>query len=53
MLGQMHVLQVITLTGDAFAGADINSDNEVSIIDIANINRHMLGVSMITEVVAK
>lgn len=53
ILIQMHLLEVVTLTGDAFTGADSNSDNEIDAVDLANINRHLLGNQMITGVVAK
>ena len=53
ILIQMHMLKVVTLTGDAFTGADSNSDNEIDVVDLANINRHLLGNKMITGVVAK
>ena len=50
---QAHVLDVVALTGDAFTGADTNSDNIVNGRDIANINLHLSGQKMITGVVAK
>lgn len=53
ILIQMHMLEVVTLTGDAFTGADTNSDNEIDLVDLANINRHLSGKKMITGVVAK
>lgn len=53
ILIQMHILDVVALTGDAFTGADTNSDNEIDAVDLANIKRHLLGVKMITGVVAK
>ena len=46
-------LGISTLTGDAFTGADTNSDNVVDGRDLANVNLHLLGQKMITEVVAK
>ena len=50
---QLHLLGIVTLTGDAFTGADTTSDNKISIIDLANINKHLMGVQMLTGVVAK
>ena len=50
---QAHILGISTLTGDAFTGADTNSDNVVNGRDLANADLHLLGVKMITEVVAK
>ena len=50
---QAHILGVSTLIGDAFTGADTNSDNIVNGRDLANVNLHLLGVEMITELVAK
>lgn len=50
---QSHILEISTLTGDAFTGADTNSDNVVNGRDLANVNLHLLGQKMITEVVAK
>lgn len=46
-------LGISTLTGDAFTGADTNSDNVIDIQDLASIFSHLLGTEMITEVVAK
>ena len=34
-----HLLGISTLTGDAFTGADTNSDNNISLIDLANIQK--------------
>ena len=53
ILTQMHMVGIVTLTGDAFTGADSNSDNKIDAVDLANINRHLLGNKMITGVVAK
>ena len=50
---QAHILGISTLTGDAFTGADTNSDNVVNGRDLANVDLHLLGQKMITEVVAK
>lgn len=50
---QAHILGISTLTGDAFTGADTNSDNIVNGQDLANVNLHLLGQKMITRVVAK
>ena len=50
---QAHILGISTLTGDAFTGADTNSDNVVNGRDLANVELHLLGQKMITEVVAK
>ena len=50
---QAHILEISALTGDAFAGADTNSDNIVNGRDSANVDMHLLGVKMITGVVAK
>ena len=50
---QSHILGISTLTGDAFTGADTNSDNVVNGRDLANVDLHLLGVKMITGVVAK
>lgn len=50
---QAHILGISTLTGDAFTGADTNSNNIVNGQDLANVNQHLLGISMITGVVAK
>ena len=50
---QDHILGISTLTGDAFTGADTNSNNVVDGRDLANVNLHLLGQKMITEVVAK
>ena len=50
---QAHILGISTLTGDAFTGADTNSDNIVNGRDLANVNLHFLGQKMITGVVAK
>lgn len=41
---QRHLLGVIELTGDKFAGADTNKDGKISLIDLANIQRHLLGI---------
>lgn len=53
ILVQAHMLDIVTLTGDAFTGADTNSDNVVNGQDLANVNSHLLGRKMITGVVAK
>lgn len=53
ILIQTHILEVSTLTGDAFTGADNNNDNVVNGRDLANVSMHLLGVKMITGVVAK
>lgn len=53
ILVQAHMLDIVTLTGDAFTGADTNSNNAVNGQDLANVNRHLLGEQMITGVVAK
>ena len=53
ILVQAHILGVSTLTGDAFTGADNNSDNVVNGRDSANVSMHLLGVQMITGVVEK
>lgn len=53
ILIQMHILDIVTLTGDAFTGADTNSDNNITVIDLAKVKMHLLGVKMITGVVAK
>ena len=50
---QAHILGISALTGDAFTGADTNSDNIVNGRDLANVNLHFLGQKMITGVVAK
>ena len=50
---QAHILGISTLTGDAFTGADTNSDNVVNGRDLANVDLHLLGQKMITGVVAK
>ena len=50
---QAHILGVSILTGDAFTGADTNSNNIVDGRDLANVAMHLLGVKMITGVVAK
>ena len=50
---QSHILGISALTGDAFTGADTNSDNVVDGRDSANVAMHLLGVSMITGVVEK
>lgn len=50
---QAHILGISTLTGDAFTGADTNSNNVVNGRDLANVNLHLLGQKMITGVVAK
>ena len=50
---QAHILEISALTGDAFAGADTNSDNIVNGRDSANVDMHLLGVQMITGVVNK
>ena len=50
---QAHILGISTLTGDAFTGADTNSNNVVNGQDLANVNLHLLGQKMITGVVAK
>lgn len=50
---QAHILGISTLTGDAFTGADTNSNNIVNGQDLANVNQHLLGISMLTGVVAK
>lgn len=50
---QAHILGISTLTGDAFTGADTNSNNAVNGQDLANVNRHLLGEQMITGMVAK
>lgn len=50
---QSHILGISTLTGDAFTGADTNSDNVVNGRDLANVNLHLLGQKMITGLVAK
>lgn len=50
---QLHLLGIVTLTGDAFTGADTNNDNNITIIDLAKVKMHLLGVKMITGVVAK
>ena len=50
---QAHILGVSALTGDAFTGADTNSDNVVNGRDLANVDLHLLGQKMITGVVAK
>ena len=50
---QAHILGISALTGDAFTGADTNSDNVVNGRDLGNVDMHLLGVKMITGVVAK
>lgn len=50
---QAHILGISTLTGDAFTGADTNSDNVVNGRDLANVDLHLLGQKMIIGVVAK
>lgn len=50
---QAHILGISALTGDAFTGADTNSNNVVNGRDLANVNQHFLGVEMITGVVKK
>ena len=50
---QAHMLGISALTGDAFTGADTNSDNVVNGRDSANVSLHLLGQKMITGVVAK
>ena len=50
---QSHILGISTLTGDAFTGADTNSDNVVNGRDLANVDLHLLGQKMITGVVAR
>ena len=50
---QAHILGISALTGDAFTGADTNSDNIVNGRDLANVDLHFLGQKMITGVVAK
>ncbi len=50
---QAHILGISALTGDAFTGADTNSDNIVNGRDLANVNLHLVGQKMITRVVAK
>lgn len=53
ILVQAHILDIVTLTGDAFTGADTNSDNIVNGDDLGKVNLHLLGRKMITGVVAK
>ena len=53
ILIQMHILGVVTLTGDAFTGADANNDNNITLIDLAGVQMHLLGVQMKTGVVMK
>ena len=48
---QTHILGISALRGDAFTGADTNSDNVVNGRDLANVNMHLLGVKMITGLV--
>lgn len=50
---QSHILEISSLAGDAFTGADTNSDNVVNGRDLANVNLHLLGQRMIIGVVAK
>lgn len=41
---QRHLLGIISLVGDNFAGADTNSDGKITLIDLANIQKHLLGI---------
>ena len=50
---QSHILGISALTGDAFTGADTNSNNIVDGRDLANVQTHLMGVKMITGVVEK
>lgn len=48
-----HMLEISTLTGDAFTAADLNNDGVVDVSDIAAVNMHRNGIKMITEVISK
>lgn len=52
----LRAVQAIRLTeivpeGEAFIAADVNNDNKISIVDLAIINKHLLGVEIINEVI--
>lgn len=53
VLGQAHVLGIVTLTGDAFTGADVDNNDNISSLDLLIIQKHLLGISMITGLVEK
>ncbi len=41
---RLHLLEIITLKGDALKGADTNNDDNISITDLANIRLHLLEI---------
>ena len=53
VLAQAHVLDIITLTGDAFIGADVNNNGNIGSVNLLIIQKHLSGVSMITGLVEK
>ena len=51
LLLKWHQLEGIKLTGDAFIAADVNGDGKLSTVDAVRINKHLLGITIINEVV--
>lgn len=51
-----RIIQAILLTsvfpeGEKFIAADVNNDNQITLGDLARINKHILGVKLINEVI--
>ncbi len=41
---RLHLLEIITLKGDAFTGADTNKDSKITLTDLANLRLHLLEI---------
>ena len=51
-----RIIQAILLTsvfpeGETFIAADVNNDNQITLGDLAKINKHLLGIKIINEVI--
>lgn len=44
---RLHLLGIVTLSGNNLKGADTNLDNKVTIRDLANVRLHLLGISLL------
>lgn len=48
---QAYLLEKISLTDNQILAADISGEGKISIFDLGKLQRHLLGIEMINEVI--
>lgn len=48
---QAYLIQKISLTENQILAADISGEGNISVMDVARLYRHLLGIEMINEVI--